>query len=261
LPFPVSGKTPLACNQVRDENSLMGYVGSLHESGPARSDRGATIVSPLTYLKPNESLSVFIAGLIVVLSSTLAASTMSDGGQEGVGAALIAAIGVNAAWGLVNAVLYMMGSTFDSNRRPRLGRAIASAPDETAAVAAVGGELDPSLASVTQAEDREWLYRSIRISMVHGRLPPRISLLRHNAFGAIEVFCVALAASLPAVLPLVLFGDPWFALRISNLVVVGLLFLAGYHWAKYVHANPWLTGFGLTGIGLALVAVATLLGG
>ena len=63
------------------------------------------------------------------------------------------------------------------------------------------------------------------------------------------------------VLPLVLFGDPWFALRISNLVVVGLLFLAGYHWAKYVHANPWLTGFGLTGIGLALVAVATLLGG
>jgi VIT1/CCC1 family predicted Fe2+/Mn2+ transporter len=260
LPFPVFGKTPLACNQVRDENSLMGYVGSLHESGPARSDRGATIVSPLTYLKPNESLSVFIAALIVVLSSTLAASTVSDG-QEGASAALIAAIGVNAAWGLVNAVLYMMGRTFDSNRRLRLGRAIASAPDETAAVAAIGGELDPSLASVTQVEDRDWLYRSIRISMVHGRLPPRIGSLRHNAFGAIEVFCVALAASFPAVLPLLLFGDPWLALRISNLVVVGLLFLAGYYWARYVHANPWLTGFGLTGIGLALVAVATLLGG
>ena len=218
-------------------------------------------MSPLTYLKPNESLSVFIAGLIVVLSSTLAATTLSGGDQEGVSAALIAAIGVNAAWGLVNAVLYMMGSTFDSNRRLRLGRAIASAPDETAAVAAIRGELDPSLAPVAEDEDRESLYRRVRISMVHGRLPPRIGSLRHNAFGAIEVFCVALAASFPAVLPLVLFGDPWLAFRISNLVVVGLLFLAGYYWAKYVHANRWLTGFGLTGIGLALVAVTTLLGG
>ncbi len=55
--------------------------------------------------------------------------------------------------------------------------------------------------------------------------------------GAIEVFCIAIAASLPAVLPLLLIDHPWLALRISNLLVVGLR------------------------LGLALVAVAILLGG
>jgi hypothetical protein len=218
-------------------------------------------VSPLTYLKPNESLTELVAGLIVVLTSTLAASTVSGGGEEGAMAAGFVAIGANAGWGIIGAVRYMMDSTSDRNRGPRLARAIASAPDETAAVATIRGELDSALASVTELEDRERFYRNVRISLAHGRLPQRTGLLRNDVFGAIQVFCVALAASFPAVLPLVLIEHPWPALRVSNLLVVGLLFLVGYHWAKYVDANRWLTGFGLAGIGLALVAVAILLGG
>jgi hypothetical protein len=239
----------------------MRYAGSLQGSGPARSDRGGTILSPLTYLKPNESLSELVAGLIVVLTATLAASTVSGGGPEGAIAAGFVAIGANAVWGIIAALLYIMGGAFVRNRQLRFARAIASAPDETAPLTTIRGELDPSLAEVTRAEDRELLYRTIRISIAHGLLPQRTGSLRTDILGAIEVFCVGLAASFPAVLPLVLIGNPWLALRTSNLVVVGLLFLVGYHWAKYVDANPWLAGFGLTGVGLALVAVAILLGG
>jgi len=47
----------------------------------------------------------------------------------------------------------------------------------------------------------------------------------------------------------------------SNLLVVLLLFIIGYRWAKHVDAEPWLAGLALTVIGLALVAVAILLGG
>ena len=42
--------------------------------------------------------------------------------------------------------------------------------------------------------------------------------------GAIEIFCLVFATALPAVLPLLVIGDPWLALRLSNLLVVGLLF-------------------------------------
>jgi hypothetical protein len=220
-----------------------------------------TIVIPLTYLKPNESLTEIVAGLIIVLTFTLAASTMSGGGAVGARAALLGAIGATAAWGIIDAVLYLMTSAFDRNRRVRLARAIMSAPDEDAALATIRGELDPYLASVTQVEDREQLYRNVRASLVHGRLPQRIGLLRNDVLGAITVFCMALVASLPAVLPLLLIDRPWLALRVSNLLVVGLLFFAGYHWAKYVDANPWLAGFGLTAVGLALVGIAILLGG
>ena len=63
------------------------------------------MVSPLNYLKPSESLTGIVAGLIVVLSFTLAASVLSGGGQDGASAALLGAIGCNAAWGIIDAVL------------------------------------------------------------------------------------------------------------------------------------------------------------
>src|SRR5262245_56335900 len=197
----------------------------------------------------------------MVLTFTLAASVLSSGGQDGARVALLGAIGCNAAWGIIDAVFYMMNSAFDRNRRLRLARAIASRPDEAAAMTAIRSEPDPYLASVTRPEDRERLYRSVHNLLAHGRLPRQTGLRLDDVMGAIEVFCIALAASLPAALPLLLIHHPWLALRISNLLVVGLLFVVGYHWAKYVDASPWIAGLGLMGLGLALVAVAILLGG
>jgi VIT1/CCC1 family predicted Fe2+/Mn2+ transporter len=218
-------------------------------------------VSPLSHLKPSESLTEIVAGLIVVLSFTLAASVLSGGGQDGARAALLGAIGCNAAWGIIDAVFYIMASAIDRNRHLRIARAIASAPNEASALAAIRRELDPYLASVTRPGDREQLYRSVRNLLTQGRLPQRTGLVLDDVMGAVGVFCIALAASLPAVLPLLLIDRPWLALRISNLLVVGLLFVVGYHWAKYVDASPWAAGLGLMGLGLALVTVPILLGG
>jgi len=56
-------------------------------------------------LKPNESLTQLVSGLIVVLTFTLAASVSTGGGQDGARAALFGAIAANASWGIINAVL------------------------------------------------------------------------------------------------------------------------------------------------------------
>jgi len=210
----------------------------------------------LSYLKPSESLTEVVSGLIMVLTFTLGASVLSGGGADGARAALVGAIGCNIAWGIIDGVLYMMAGTFDRNRGLRFRRAIASAADEAAALAAIRGELDPYLASVTQVEDREQLYRSIRNVLAQRRLPPHTGLVRDDLMGAIEIFCLVVATALPAVLPLLVIDNPWLALRLSNLLVVGLLFVAGYHWAKYVDANPWPAGLRLLGLGLAMVAIA-----
>jgi hypothetical protein len=217
-------------------------------------------VSP-RYLAPNESLTEAVAGLIMVLTFTLAASIVTGGGEDAARAALLGAIGCNVAWGIIDAVLYIMDSVFERNRRVRLAHAVASVPDEPAAIAAIQRELDPYLASVTLPAHRDQLYRHIRSSLVHGSLPQRTGVLRDDVIGAVAVFCVVLATALPAILPLALIHQPWLALRVSNLLVVAMLFIVGYRWAKYVDANPWLTGLGLMGVGLALVVVAIPLGG
>ena len=62
-------------------------------------------------------------------------------------------------------------------------------------------------------------------------------------------------------IPFLLFDDARLALRISNAVLLALLFVTGYFWARFTLGKPWLVGLTLLLGGLALVAVAIALGG
>ena len=215
----------------------------------------------MSYLKPSETLSELFAGLVVVLTVTLAASVLGGGDEVSAKTALIGAIGANIAWGVIDAALYLMNTTFDRKRQLRFVHAIAAHPDEATALGRIRGELDPILKSVTRARDREQLYRSIYSTLAHGEFPAHSSLQRDDIMGAIQIFCIALCATLPAAIPLLLSNHPMQALRISNFLVVGLLFIVGYHWAKYVDVNRWRAGLELMSLGLILVGVAIALGG
>jgi hypothetical protein len=73
---------------------------------------------------------------------------------------------------------------------------------------------------------------------------------------------IAILASLPLVIPLVLFrSNANLALRASNLVAIAMLFLLGYRWAKYAGSNPFKVGFALAALGVGMVLVAIPLGG
>ena len=77
-------------------------------------------------LDPDESLGEILAGLIMVLTFTLAAGVMSRDGEDGVHTVLFAAIGCNLAWGIIDAVFYVMTNVFI--RRRRAGCFAPSAP-------------------------------------------------------------------------------------------------------------------------------------
>ena len=55
--------------------------------------------------------------------------------------------------------------------------------------------------------------------------------------------------------------DPPLALRVSNPVLVALLFIVGFHWARYIGGNGWRTGLATMLFGLVLVGVAIASGG
>ena len=78
---------------------------------------------------------------------------------------------------------------------------------------------------------------------------------------AFAVFTLVFFASLPAALPYLVIGDPWIALRVSNALLIGMLFWVGYRWASYTSFNPLRFGLGLTVLGVILVLIAIPLGG
>ena len=213
------------------------------------------------YLDPATSLAEVLFGLIMTLTFTLGAGIIiEDEGREGARELLIAVIGCNIAWGVIDGALYLVNEWFDRGRLRRLGQAIRGAPDEKAAKSLVAGELDELLEDVTSAPEREQLYARIA-NNVRSKPPRSATVGKADFMGAFTSFWLVVITSAPAAIPFLLFDDARFALRISNAILLAFLFVTGYLWARFTLGKPWLVGLTLLVGGFVLVAVAILLGG
>jgi len=116
----------------------------------ARADFTALISR---YLDPATALSEVLFGLIMTLTFTLSAGLLiEDGGRAGARELLIAVVGCNIAWGIIDGALFLVGQLFDRGRLQRLGRSIRRARNQPAAVAVVAawGYIDAG------EDTREW---------------------------------------------------------------------------------------------------------
>jgi hypothetical protein len=215
----------------------------------------------LKYLDPVSSLGEVLFGLIMTLTFTLGAGIiLQEEGPEGARQLLIATIGCNIAWGVIDAALYVVGQLFERGRRRRLLHAIQGAPSRDLALPLVAGELDELLSPVTPEPERRLLYERIA-ERIRALAIPRNAVSRADLMGGVASFWLVLVASLPAALPFLFFEPAHFALRVSNLLLLAMLFFVGWAWARHTLARPWLSGlFFLIG-GVLLVGMAIALGG
>lgn len=211
----------------------------------------------LDELDPEDSLSEILFGLIMVLTFTLGAGIAAgQGAPKGI---IVSAVGCNVAWGVIDAFFYVMGSWFNRSQRARVIGGFRRNPDKAKALAAIAGELGPMLGSVRES-DRKALYENVYQAIAHAK-PTGARVTRDDLNGALAVFVLVTATAIPAAIPFFFIDDHYTALRVSNFLLVALMFGVGFFWAKYTQANPWLAGLGLTLIGLVLVGIAILLGG
>ena len=213
------------------------------------------------YLDPASSLGEILFGLIMTLTFTLGAGLIiEDEGREGARQLLIAVIGCNVAWGIIDGALYVVGQLFDRGRSRKLGMAIRASADKSAATALVAEELDPVVAGVLNESERESLYSRIAENI---RLKPAAAagVGKEDWMGAFTSFWLVVITSAPAAIPFLLFDDARFALRVSNAILLGLLFLTGYWWSRYTLGRPWITGIIFLLGGSLLVLAAIALGG
>jgi hypothetical protein len=213
------------------------------------------------YLDPATSLAEVLFGLIMTLTFTLGAGIIiEDEGREGARELLIALIGCNLAWGIIDAAMYLVGVLFDRGRKRRLGRAVRASPDDRSASSVVAGELDELLGEVMAEGDRQTLYARIAAHL-RSRQEASVALHRSDYLGAFTSFWLVVLSSVPAAVPFLLIDDARLALRTSNAVLLVLLFATGHAWSRYTLGKPWLVGLCFLVGGAALVALAIALGG
>lgn len=212
------------------------------------------------YLDPADRLGEVLFGLIMVLTFTLGAGLIVEEGREATAEMLLGILGCNAAWGIIDGAMYMMTCMFDRSLKARLLHAIQQAPNEEDALAVVARELDDRLEPLTSPEERRHLYKTVLGKLQHLE-PEPTRLEKDDVYGAIASFLLVFLSTIPAVVPFLLFGDRFVALRVSNLLLIAMLFMIGYRWARVTHSNPWVLGTILVVLGLGLVAIAMALGG
>jgi VIT1/CCC1 family predicted Fe2+/Mn2+ transporter len=212
------------------------------------------------YLSPGDSLSEILFGLIMTLTFTLGAGIFVREDPDAARELLIATVGCNIAWGLIDGLMYLAGQRFERGRRARLADAIRGEPDEERAVRLVAGEVDELLERVTEPSERASLYRNIVRSVREGA-PPSVRLSREDLYGALASFGLVFSSSIPAALPFFFVDEAWVALRISNAILIALLFGVGYRWARHTSLPPLRFGLALLVGGVLMVLVALALGG
>jgi hypothetical protein len=213
------------------------------------------------FVDPSTSLGELLFGLIMTLTFTLGAGIIiEDEGREGARQLLIAFVGCNIAWGIIDGALYLVGELFGRGRLRRIGRLIRQSPTRTRAEALVADELDDVLGHITTDAERADLYRRI-VDNVHAKPPTANKVTGADLMGALVSGVLVVLISIPGAIPFVVMDDARLALRVSNGILLALLFITGYYWARYTLGSPWIAGFSFLAGGVALVVIAIALGG
>jgi VIT1/CCC1 family predicted Fe2+/Mn2+ transporter len=206
-------------------------------------------------LAPADRASEILFGLIMVLTFTLSLGDTGKGSAD-VQVVLLGALGCNLAWGLIDAVMYLMGVRAERRLAASSAWAVRAATP-VAAHAIIAERIPPMIRSALTPADLE------RIRLHVSALPPESfepRFGRDDVLAAVGIFLLVSLCLVPVAIPFLLVDDVPLALRLSNAVAVSLLFLTGFAFGRHV-GQPWRVGFTMVAIGMALVAVAIALGG
>jgi hypothetical protein len=237
----------------------------MHEPSPARAPASAAENDALRLvtavrkrpLDPVDRYAEVIFGLIMVLTFTCTLS-VAESGREDVRDMLIAALGCNVAWGIVDGVMYVVTSVIDRSRKVAVFRGVRHAATPEGARAVVLAALPEGVAAVTDEASAD---RMVARARALPEIPIRPRIEAGDLKGALAACVLTVIATFPPTIPFLFVQDVGRALRLSNLVAVVSLFFVGYALGKETGVRPWYLGLVMVVLGTALVLTCIALGG
>jgi hypothetical protein len=208
-------------------------------------------------LDPMERISEVLFALIMVLTFTCSFS-VADAGREQVRTMLLGALGCNLAWGIIDAVFYLMARFSERGRGLLALGALREVSSPAEAHKIIAQSLPPVLVSVLSSSDLETMRE--RLSHV-GDISQQSRLTKREWLGAFGVFLIVVLSTLPVIIPFALIANAGRALRTSNAIAVIMLFLAGYAFGRHAGHHPWRMAITMVLLGAAMVGITILLGG
>ncbi len=170
---------------------------------------------------------------------------------------LIGALGCNVAWGLVDAVMYLLATLTERRRNRAILEEVRGSSDAARSRDLILEALPPVIASSMEPADVD----IIRSRLARVPEPTGAVLTLADFRTAFGVFLLVFLATLPVALPFLFVSEAHRALRISNGIALLMLFLGGYYLGRHGGTHPWRVGLGTMAVGVVLVWATIALGG
>jgi len=214
------------------------------------------MATPLaSLLDPSEISSEVLFATIMALSVT--ASLVIGNQQVDTHALLVAAFGCNIAWGMVDAVMFLVNAKLAMLRKVRVRKALLATANmeefKNVLLPEIPGGLLDHLGGHAAVKYREFV-------LADGELPPPV-LARSDWQAAGTIWLLDALATAPLLLPFLFIQSATTALRTMHVIAIVMMFGLGISLGKWVGARPLRMGFLFSGLGGVVAAACIALGG
>ena len=210
-------------------------------------------------LDPEERITAVLSGLIMVLTFTCTFSVV-DAGRASTHTMLLAALGCNLAWAIIDGAFYLMSCYSKHGHNIILMRQVQQG-SETDGRRIIAGALPPLLVPLLPEGALESMRQKV-VAMPPAPKDPQLN--KENWIGAAGIALLIFLSTFPVAIPFLFFSAPSelkHALRISNGIAIVMMFLAGHYFGVHASGHPWRAGIWAVLLGGLLVGVAIALGG
>ncbi len=207
-------------------------------------------------LDPISRLSEIMFGLLMTLTFTGTMSVVIGTGGD-VRSVLVAALGCNLAWGIVDGTMHVLTTVTERGRELSRHRLIRTLPSLDAR-RILRASLPEGAGEVMTDDEIDRMIDGLRRMSDDGK-PAGLTSGDLRAAGL--VFLLVVGATLPPALPFALVDDVHVAMRISNLVAILMLIAIGWRFDQLMNRTAIPMRIVVPVIGCILVAITIALGG
>jgi hypothetical protein len=207
-------------------------------------------------LSPFERASESVFGILMAISVT-AAFEITVGKDIDTRELMIAALGCNLAWGLIDGVMYLLHQQFERfrNHRTALQLRAATSDDELRSLL-----MDAAPPVVGEAYTADGLARIRQKAQAYSAARPPFWPAQELVVAGL-ITLIVFGSTFPLVIPFMLMQDPWLAMRISHGVAIAMLFWLGWGLGRWSGASPFGAGVVFAAVGTVLAVACVALGG
>lgn len=207
-------------------------------------------------LNPVDRISEVLFGLIMAVT-IVGSLSIATAGQTEARAVTVAALGCNIAWGLVDAVMYLVRTLTERKRNRTLGQRIRSADADTAHRLIVQA-IPEHFAAIVGPDEIEGMRRRL-LGAPYADHP---NLRLRDYLEAVGIFALVVIATFPVVVPFLLTQDLALAMTLARAITVVMLFVCGVALGRYAgHEHPLRSGLVMAVFGVVLIGAVKALGG